>query len=135
MTLENRKKFFVTLFALLFANAAQAGIFEILDCGDFKAHVYNSGDVMANTSLLIEGKESLVAMELPLFKENAKEFDAYIAKLDKPLVRVLSDYHEGAVANVPNLMPAGMPAFMQGEIYTGMMAHFKNQFGDREFPL
>ena len=28
MTLENRKKFFVTLFALLFANAAQAGTFR-----------------------------------------------------------------------------------------------------------
>ena len=120
------------LFALLFcAGMAQAGDFTVLDCGDFKTHVYDSGDTMANTSLIIEGKEGLVAMELPLFKENMAEFTAYIAKLNKPLVRVITDYHAGALPDVPNLMPEGMPAFIEGERYTGMMAHFKEKFGDK----
>ena len=129
---QNKMKTLATLLGLLlYAGLAQAGSFEALDCGDFKAHVYNSGDVMGNTSLIVEGKEGLVLMELPLFKENMAEFDEYAARLGKPPVRVITDYHEGAVAGVPGLMPEGMPAFIAGETYTGMMARFKEKFGDK----
>ena len=130
-----RKMNLKTLAALLglslCAAAAQAGTFEALDCGEFKTHVYSSGDVMGNTSLIVEGKEGLVLMELPLFKENMAEFSDYAAKLGKPAVRVITDYHEGAVAGVPGLMPQGMPAFVKGETYSGMMAHFREKFGDK----
>ena len=66
----NLKTLAALLGLALGAGLAHAGTFETLDCGEFKAHVYNSGDVMGNTSLIIEGKEGLVLMELPLFKEN-----------------------------------------------------------------
>ena len=130
-TTQATKTSTLLLALLLRAGMAHAGDFAVLDCGDFKTHVYDSGDAMANTSLIVEGKEGLVAMELPLFKENMAEFTAYIARLNKPLVRVVTDYHAGALPDAPNLMPEGMPAFVKGGRYTGMMAHFKERFGDR----
>ncbi len=126
------KTFFVALLGLLLltANAEAKGHFETLDCDGFRLHVYNSGDVMADTSFIVEGKDGLVTMELPLFKENAKEFDAYVAALKKPVVQVVTNYHAGSAPGAPVFMPQGMPAFMKGEVYTGMLAHFRQTFGD-----
>ncbi len=106
------------------------GTFETLNCGNFTVHVYNSNDVMKDTSLIVEGKDGLVLMELPLFKKDAQEFSDYTAALKKKVRQVITDYHEGARPNAPLLMPQGMPAFIKGEVYSGMMAHFKKTFGD-----
>ena len=126
------KRLILSLFALLLAAvpASAKGSFEALKCEGFTAHVYNSNDVMKNTSLIVEGKDGLVLMELPLFKEDFKQFSDYAAALKKPVRQVVTDYHEGAVPNVPSIMPQGMPAFIRGEVYSGMMAHFKKTFGD-----
>lgn len=126
------KRLILFLLALLLAAAPASakGSFETLKCKGFTAHVYNSNDVMKNTSLIVEGKDGLVLMELPLFKEDFKQFSDYAAALKKPVKQVVTDYHEGAVPNVPSIMPQGMPAFIRGEVYSGMMAHFKKTFGD-----
>ena len=57
------------------------GEFKTYDLDGFKLHVYNTNDVMADASYIIEDHDSLVVMEYPLFKVNAAEFTAYIAKL------------------------------------------------------
>ena len=83
------------------------GAFTAYDLDGFKLHVYNTNDVMGDASYIIEGQDSLIVMEYPLFKVNAAEFAAYIEKLGKP-----------------------MPAFIEGPIYGGMMKQFASQFGD-----
>ena len=106
------------------------GVFQSYDLNGFKLHVYNSNDVMGDASYIVEGDSGLVVMEYPLFKVNAKEFADYIAELGKPIVTDITDYHLGGSDKLPLTMPEGMPAFIEGPIYGGMMKSFADQFGD-----
>ena len=65
------------------AMAQEKGRFEVHDLGTFKLHVYYTNDAMGDASYIIEGKETLVTLEQPLFRENVAEFDAYLSKLYK----------------------------------------------------
>ena len=49
------------------------GAFTAYDLDGFKLHVYNTNDVMGDASYIIEGQDSLIVMEYPLFKVNAAE--------------------------------------------------------------
>ena len=106
------------------------GAFQSYDLDGFKLHVYNSNDVMGDASYIVEGDSGLVVMEYPLFKVNAKEFADYIAELGKPVVTDITDYHLGGSDKLPLTMPEGMPAFIEGPVYGGMMKSFADQFGD-----
>ena len=106
------------------------GAFQSYDLDGFKLHVYNSNDVMGDASYIVEGDSGLVVMEYPLFKVNAKEFADYIAELGKPIVTDITDYHLGGSDKLPLTMPEGMPAFIEGPVYGGMMKSFADQFGD-----
>ncbi|MBR0274126.1 MAG: hypothetical protein IJQ59_08585 [Bacteroidaceae bacterium] len=106
------------------------GAFQSYDLEGFKLHVYNSNDVMGDASYIVEGDSGLVVMEYPLFKVNAKEFADYIAALGKPIVTDITDYHLGGSDQLPLTMPEGMPAFIEGPVYGGMMKSFADQFGD-----
>ncbi len=106
------------------------GEFKAYDLDGFKLHVYNSNDVMGDASYIIEGQDSLVVMEYPLFKVNATEFTAYIEKLGKPIAIDVTDYHLGGSDQLPLTMPEGMPAFIEGPVYGGMMKQFAEQFGE-----
>ena len=106
------------------------GAFQTYDLDGFRLHVYNSNDVMGDASYIVEGDSGLVVMEYPLFKVNAKEFADYIEALDKPIVTDITDYHLGGSDQLPLTMPEGMPAFIEGPVYGGMMKGFAEQFGD-----
>ena len=95
----------------------------------FRLHVYNTNDVMGDASYIIEGKKGLVVMEYPLFKDNAAEFAEYITALEKPVVTDVTDYHLGGSDKLPLTMPEGMPAFIEGPVYSGMMSGFAQAFG------
>ena len=114
----------------LSAIVAQAGNFTSYDYGSFKLHLYNSGDAMGDASYIVEGKKELVVLEVPLFKENAREFDTYVAKLGKPVVAAIADYHEGARQNAKLYVAEGMKSFFVGPIYGGMMNGFHKQWGE-----
>lgn len=120
----------MVLAATLAADAQNKGSFEVLDMGNFKVHVYNSNDVMADASYIVEGEQSLVLMEVPLFKVNEAEFNAYVERLNKPIETVVSDYHLGGSHDKNMTMPQGMPQFVKGPVYGGMMKHFAEVFGD-----
>lgn len=106
------------------------GKFETLNCGDFSLHVYYSNDVMADASYIVEGKKALVLMEMPLFKTNDAEFSTYVKKLNKPVETVITDYHLGGSGDATLTMPEGMPKFVKGHVYGGMMKHFSETFGN-----
>lgn len=112
------------------AMAQTKGRFEVHDLGNFKLHVYHTNDVMADASYIIEGKDSLVTMEHPLFKDNVAEFNIYIEKLGKPIEKIISDYHLGGSGNYAQIMAEGMEEFSKGPIYGGMMKGFEQMWGD-----
>ena len=91
--------------------AQTKGRFEVHDLGNCKLHVYYTNDALGDASYIIEGKDALVTMEQPLFKENVTEFDTYLSALEKPVEKRITDYHVG-------------------EIYGGMMKGFAQAFGD-----
>lgn len=45
------------------------GNFEVYDFSNYKLHVYYTNDALGDTSYIIEGKDALVTMEQPLFKD------------------------------------------------------------------
>ena len=106
------------------------GRIETLDLGNFRLHVYYTNDALGDISYIVEGPDGLVTLEQPLFKDNVAEFNAYEASLGKPTLQRITDYHLGGTADQPILMPQGMHAFTQGEVYGGMMKHFASTFGD-----
>lgn len=109
---------------------SQNGRFEVYDYGTFKVHVYYSNDVMGDASYIIEGANSVVTMEEPLFKEKAKEFNEYLDKVGKPVEKRITDYHVGGTADHDISMAEGMPEFSKGPVYGGMMKNFQKTFGD-----
>ncbi|MBO8476214.1 MAG: hypothetical protein IAB88_04405 [Bacteroidetes bacterium] len=126
-----RKALFILLNILTITVMAQTkGRFEVHDLGNFKLHVYYTNDVMADASYIVEGKDSLVTMEHPLFKDNVAEFDSYINKLGKPVEKIISDYHVGGTGSHDQIMAEGMDTFSKGPVYGGMMKHFEEMWGD-----
>ena len=112
------------------ASAQQKESFETYDFNNFKLHVYYTNDALGDASYIIEGKNALVTMEQPLFKENVAEFDTYLTKLGKKVERRITDYHVGGTGSHDVVMAEGMPEFTKGKIYGGMMEGFAQMFGD-----
>ena len=114
----------------IMAQTQAKGRFEVHDLGNFKLHVYYTNDALGDASYIIEGSDSLVTMEQPLFKDNVAEFDAYLSELGKPVEKRVTDYHVGGTGSHDVVMAQGMPEFTKGEIYGGMMNGFAQAFGD-----
>lgn len=114
----------------LLEETSPAGRVEVYDLGNFKLHVYYTQDVMNDASYIIEGTDSVVTMEQPLFKVNVNEFDSYLDKVGKPVAKRIADYHVGGTGNHEIVMAKGMPEFVKGPIYGGMMKGFEQAFGD-----
>lgn len=112
------------------AGGEAKGRIEVYDMATFALHVYYTNDVMADAAFIVEGREAVVTMEQPLFKDNVAEFDAYLNSLGKPVAARIADYHLGGTGDAPIVMPAGMPAFTSGGAYAAMMEGFARSFGD-----
>lgn len=120
-----RKALFILLSFLTITVMAQTkGRFEVYDIDNFKLHVYYTNDALGDASYIVEGKDALVTMEQPLFKDNVVEFDAYLSRLEKPVEKRITDYHVGGTGSHDVVMAEGMPEFTKGEIYGGMMQGF-----------
>ena len=126
-----RKVLFILLsFFTITVMAQTKGRFEVYDIDNFKLHVYYTNDALGDASYIVEGKDALVTMEQPLFKDNVVEFDAYLSRLEKPVEKRITDYHVGGTGSHDVVMAEGMPEFTKGEIYGGMMQGFAQAFGD-----
>lgn len=97
------------------AQTQAKGRFEVHDLGNFKLHVYYTNDALGDASYIIEGSDSLVTMEQPLFKDNVAEFDAYLSELGKPVEKRVTDYHVGGTGSHDVVMAQGMPEFTKGK--------------------
>lgn len=68
-----------------------------------------------------------------MFHENIKEFGVYVAKLKKPIEKIIASYHAAgfnAFDSKSIVMIKGMDKFEKSEAYTGMLAYFASTFGD-----
>lgn len=126
---------FLLTFVAMVAEAQTKGNFEVLDLGSFKLHVYNTNDALGDASYIIEGKTGLVTLEQPLFKDNVSEFDTYVVSLNKPVQKIITNYHVGGTGNHNVVMIEGMPDFVKGAVYGGMMQNFAKIFGDAITPV
>lgn len=112
-----------------------AGQFDVRELDGYKLHIYLTGDEMGDASFIVEGSDSLVTLEQPLFKVNAAAFDEYLAALGKPVAARIADFHLGSTGADTILMPQGMPEAVKGPAYSGMMQHFAEVYGDAIEPL
>ena len=129
-----KKNILILLSLITFTAMAQTkGKFEVLDLKSFKLHVYYTNDALNDASYIVEGKNGLITLEQPLFKDNVAEFDAYVTSLNKPVQKIISDYHVGGTGNHDIVMAEGMPAFTKGATYDGMMRNFAEiKFGSKQ---
>lgn len=126
----NKILFVLFNFFAIMAMAQEKGRFEVHGFANFRLHVYYTNDALGDASYIVEGKDSLVTLEQPLFKDNVAEFDAYLEGLGKPVEQRITDYHLGGTGNHDIVMAEGMPEFTKGAIYGGMMKRFQQTFGD-----
>lgn len=109
------------------------GEMEVVELDGFKLHIYRTLDALSDVSFIIEGKDGLVTLEHPLFKENISEFNAYINDLGKPVKKIIANYHTGGFCDFHDhdvVMVEGMPEFEKGPFYSGMIGSFAQVFGD-----
>ena len=93
-----KKVLFIMFNLLTITTMAQTkGNFEVHDFDTFKLHVYYTNDALGDASYIIEGKDALVTMEQPLFKDNVAECDAYLA--GKEITRISIKYHVAIYGN------------------------------------
>lgn len=85
------------------------GNFEVYDFSNYKLHVYYTYDALGDASYIVEGKDALVTMEQPLFKDNVAEFDTYLSQLGKPVEKRITNYHVGGTEDHDVVMPKACP--------------------------
>lgn len=107
------------------------GKMEVVDLKGFKLHVYQTLDALGDVSFIIEGADSLVTLEHPLFKENVAEFNSYVEALGKPVAISIANYHPGGNADFKKIvMVEGYEEFEKGPAFSGMMGYFTQSFGE-----
>ena len=121
----------VAMAVTLTASAQFKGEIEVYKLDNFTIHSYKSFEAMADLSFIIEGKDGLVILEQQSFFQSMTDFNNYLATLNKPVVKVIANYHTGGLAEwKPEqiVMVEGMPEFEKGEMYGGMLSYFAQIF-------
>ena len=106
---------------------------SVYELPNSKLHVYQTGDAMGDVSFIVEGEKKLLILEQPLFWENIKEFNAYVKSLEKPIDKVIANYHSLGLADYATklvVMPDAMVKFNQSPMMAGMTKKFQGEFGE-----
>lgn len=68
----------------------------VYDNGSEKLHVLYSNDALGDVSFIVEGKDELVGIELPVFTEGLEEWKTYVESLGKPMNNIfIADHATG----------------------------------------
>lgn len=120
------------LLLTLSVSFAQAGSKFITDkVGNVVLHTYQSGDPLGDVSFIIESENSLVILEPVPFEANIKEMLAYTEKLNKPVSKVLVNFHPGGLSQYPQgekVTTKPMDGFIHSDAGKGMLQHFEQVF-------
>ena len=131
VTFKMKKFFAFVAVAMLATTAFAQGTLKTYGNCCFKLHVYNSNDVMADASYIVETPNSLVTLEEPLFKTALTEFNHIVDSIGKPVADRIIDYHEGGNPVNATVRAEGMTKFMTTGAYDAMMQGFHKSFGDK----
>jgi hypothetical protein len=129
-------KFFalgVLTLSVLSVEAQHSDMMKVYNLPNSKLHVFQTGDAMGDVSFIIEGKKRVVVLEQPTFYESIEVFNRYVKELDKPIEKVIANYHQGGLAQYKSskiVMPEPMVEFGKAATYTGMIKHFQKEFGE-----
>ena len=74
-------------------SVTELGHVSVYDCGDVKLHAFCTGDALGDECFLVEGEDSLVAVELPAFEANLAAYKSYVDSLGKPVAGLFVDAH------------------------------------------
>lgn len=75
------------------AATVQLGHVDVYDCGDVKLHAFCTADALGDECYLVEGADSLVAIELPAFESSLAAYKSYVDYLGKPVAGLFADAH------------------------------------------
>ena len=75
------------------ASTVELGHVNVYDCGDVKLHAFCTGDALGDECYLVEGADSLVAIELPAFESSLAAYKSYVDGLGKPVAGLFADAH------------------------------------------
>lgn len=112
-------------------NAQTSEHMKQYDFDTWKMHVYTSQEAMGEVSTIIEGEKGLVVLEAPSFRKSMVEFNAYRDNLNKPVVKVIANYHVCGLLNYDAkdiVMIEGMPEMQNSPMVTGMLKNFDGLF-------
>lgn len=102
------------------------GAFTAYEMDGYKLHVYNSNDVMGDASYIIEGQDSLIVMEYPLFKVNATEFADYIeGPVYGGMMKQFAEQFGDTMVELPTQKAAEVP-FGQTQKWNGIDFRFEH---------
>ncbi len=131
-----RKYILSAVVTIMFVSTHQATAqskFEVTNFNDFKLHTYITADPLGDMAYIIEGEKTLTILEPAAFVENIKEMKTYIDKLQKPIEKVIVNYHVAGLSAFDAdkyIAVEGMPEFVKGDVYSGMMKNFAASFGN-----
>lgn len=108
--------------------------FKVNDLGNFKLHSYTTQDPLGDMNYIIEGMNSLVILEPIAFYDNISEFKNYVNKLNKPIEKIIADYHIAGFSSFDQskyVAVKDMVQFAKGDIYSGMLNGFSEEFKNK----
>lgn len=112
------------------------GSVQVINFGSFNLHAYRTNDYLGDQSYILEGPKNLVAIELPAFHSNLREYVSYVKGLNKPLTDIMLSYHPtGAdyLKDFPSVKihatEASVKSWSEGGSIKGLVDSFINTFG------
>jgi len=112
------------------------GTVQVINFGNVTLHAYRTNDYLGDESYILEGKKSLVAIELPAFHSNLGEYISYVKGLNKPLTDVMLSYHPTGADYLKEFSgvkihatAASIKAWSDGGAIKGLVDSFTKTFG------
>lgn len=81
----------------------EAGSFAVYDYGKVKLHVYSTNDPLNDQAFIVEGKDSLIGIELPSFTKNLDMWKGYIKSLNKPMNDIFISSHPAGASYIQGM--------------------------------
>ena len=108
------------------------GFVEIYNFGDIKLHSYQTNDLIADESYILENKDNVLLIEFPAFYDNLEEFEEYVRGLNKNIVgKVFSDHPNGGTClkDVKGYASEGTIKSMKEGTIHNLVTGFETSFG------
>lgn len=112
-----------------------AGRMTVYDYGTIKLHAYATGDALNDEAYIVEGRDSLVGIELPSFTAGLDAWKKYIRSLQKPMNDIFLASHPAGASYIKGMNIYGTEGVVEsmtgGAVYattTGLHKVFGDDF-------